>query len=73
MSMTTILIRINDEEINIPAPCFLNHALEAWSKQNGMKNYVIALNQTFIPRHLYNNTRLNSGDSIELLSPMAGG
>jgi thiamine biosynthesis protein ThiS len=38
-----------------------------------MKCYVIALNQTFVPRNQYGSTSLKSGDTIELLSPMAGG
>jgi thiamine biosynthesis protein ThiS len=43
------------------------------SEQNDIKRYVIALNQTFVPRNHYDSTRLTSGDIIELLSPMAGG
>ncbi|MFT4766076.1 MAG: thiamine biosynthesis protein ThiS [Oleispira sp.] len=42
-------------------------------EQSRMKSYVIALNQTFIPRNQYGITHLNNGDDIELLSPMAGG
>ena len=42
-------------------------------EQSPMKSYVIALNQTFIPRNQYGSTHLNNGDDIELLSPMAGG
>lgn len=38
-----------------------------------LTDVVIACNQTFIPRGQYHNTLLNSGDTIELLSPMAGG
>ncbi|MGK0249156.1 MAG: thiamine biosynthesis protein ThiS [Oleispira sp.] len=41
--------------------------------KSDMKCYVIALNQIFVPRNHYDRTRLTSGDSIELLSPMAGG
>lgn len=41
--------------------------------KNGVQSHVIALNQTFVPRNQYGSTRLNSGDIIELLSPMAGG
>lgn len=42
-------------------------------EQSRMKSYVIALNQTFIPRNQHGSTHLNNGDDIELLSPMAGG
>ncbi|CCK76294.1 MAG: sulfur carrier protein ThiS [Oleispira antarctica] len=85
--MTTIAISINGEEIMITAPCSLNQALYVWSTmvansspdtandglKNGVQSHVIALNQTFVPRNQYGSTRLNSGDIIELLSPMAGG
>lgn len=37
------------------------------------KEFVIALNQNFIPRSQYSTTQLQEGDAIELLSPMAGG
>ena len=35
--------------------------------------FVIALNQTFVPRSQYSTTQLQNNDAIELLSPMAGG
>jgi thiamine biosynthesis protein ThiS len=79
--MTTITIRINGQKIMLISPCSLNQALNTWSTMetgsnpnNGdIKRYVIALNQTFVPRNHYDSTRLTNGDSIELLSPMAGG
>lgn len=37
------------------------------------KDFVIALNQTFIPRSQYQQTKLHNNDTVELLSPMAGG
>ncbi len=36
-------------------------------------DFVIALNQVFIPRSQYPQTRLHNNDTVELLSPMAGG
>jgi len=41
--------------------------------QTELKNFVIALNQNFIPRNQYPQTQLQDNDAIELLSPMAGG
>jgi sulfur carrier protein len=38
-----------------------------------INDFVIALNQTFIPRSQYLQTQLQNNDAIELLSPMAGG
>ncbi len=33
----------------------------------------IALNQTFIPKNLYDTTQINNGDSIEIVTAMQGG
>ncbi len=41
--------------------------------QTKLESYVIALNQTFVPRSQYPLTKLQDNDAIELLSPMAGG
>jgi thiamine biosynthesis protein ThiS len=79
--MTTITIRINGQKIMLTSPCSLNQALYTWSTMDtgsnldnsDIKRYVIALNQTFVPRNHYDGTRLTSGDTLELLSPMAGG
>jgi thiamine biosynthesis protein ThiS len=79
--MTTITIRINGQKIILNSPCSLNQALYIWStmdtgsnpNNSDIKCYVIALNQTFVPRNHYDSTRLTSGDTLELLSPMAGG
>ena len=35
--------------------------------------FAIALNGAFLPMHLCEQTLLNAGDSIELLSPIQGG
>ncbi len=47
------------------------------AKQNNEQlkpeNFVIALNQNFVPRSQYSSTQLQDNDVIELLSPMAGG
>lgn len=43
------------------------------SNQVLLNGFVVALNQTFVPRSQYLNTQLQEHDAIELLSPMAGG
>lgn len=72
-----INIHINGEEVSINSPAFLTQAIESWLKTGSSKpeteSYVIALNQNFVPRSLYDQTLLKTGDKIELLSPMAGG
>jgi len=43
------------------------------NEQRKPNDFVIALNQTFVPRSQYSSTQLQDNDVIELLSPMAGG
>jgi sulfur carrier protein len=35
--------------------------------------FAAAVNMTFVPRTLYNDTQLNAGDRIELIAPVTGG
>lgn len=71
-----IHISINGENHNVSSNSTLNQALLLWLGNADTKNdkkYVVALNQNFIPRALYDSTVLKADDNIELLSPMAGG
>lgn len=74
--MTTIRIQINGTDVTLNAQSSISQALNSWLNDTNEKtkeNYVIALNQTFVPRDQWQNTLLQTGDEIELLSPMAGG
>ena len=74
-------ISINGIVHDIAASSSITQALEAAkhliAKQNNKqvehKDFVIALNQTFVPRSQYASTQLQDNDAIELLAPMAGG
>lgn len=71
-------IHINGEAVSIDTPASLTQALNFWLKAGSqlapeIEGFVIALNQNFVPRSLYDQTLLKTGDKIELLSPMAGG
>lgn len=79
-----INIYINEEKVSIDEPASLAQALDSWLKTGSWlkanaslmpktESFVIALNQNFVPRSLYDQTLLKTGDTIELLSPMAGG
>jgi sulfur carrier protein len=35
--------------------------------------FAAAVNMAFVPRALYDDTRLNAGDRIELIAPVTGG
>jgi thiamine biosynthesis protein ThiS len=75
--MSDISIRINEQYITVISPCSLSQVLETWFESLpaaiAEKEYVIALNQNFIPRGQYPATIVKANDVIELLSPMAGG
>jgi sulfur carrier protein len=73
-----INIYINEETVSIDEATSLAQVLKFWLKtgaslQPKAESFVIALNQNFVPRSLYDQTLLKTGDTIELLSPMAGG
>jgi len=52
-----------------------SHCLDEFLKQHGYaeQTIAVAINQQFIPKHRYTNTHLQSGDRIEIVSPMQGG
>jgi len=72
---TNIDININGTHYNIAAGTSLGQAITLSKANTNIEpsNFVIALNQTFVPRSQYQNTQLQNNDAIELLSPMAGG
>ena len=74
-------ISINGIVHDLDSSSSITQALEesnrSLAKQNNEQlkpeNFVIALNQNFVPRSQYSSTQLQDNDVIELLSPMAGG
>jgi len=43
------------------------------SKQKDGSRVAVAVNEEFIPKTEYENTVLNDGDRVELVTPMQGG
>ena len=70
-----INITLNGTSCEIAADSTITQALAVLNTANRAETskFVIALNQTFVPRSQYSNTQLQDNDVIELLSPMAGG
>jgi sulfur carrier protein len=64
-----INICFNGQQQSVTAGC----SIQQVTSHLADKEFVIALNQHFIPRSQYSTTQLQEGDAIELLSPMAGG
>jgi len=70
-----INITYNGISHGIAADSSIAQALAVLNTANSTdtSTFVIALNQTFVPRSQYSSTQLQDNDEIELLSPMAGG
>lgn len=66
-----IELTLNGTLITIKRCSSLSEALDelGYAKEK----IAIAINNEFIPRSYYQDQRLVSGDSIEILSPMQGG
>lgn len=69
--MAMITIRLNDTTCTFEKGCFLADILLREGYTDSY--FAVAVNQQFIPRTAYLETRLNDGDSIEVVSPMQGG
>ena len=74
--INNINITINDTLHDLKEGSTISQALDILNINTDkpkLTDFVIALNQTFIPRSQYPKTQLHNNDVIELLSPMAGG
>ena len=66
-----ITVWLNDEAKQLEKPMLIEQALAQWPELPCA--YAIAVNKNFVPKSLYDETVLNDGDSIELVTPMKGG
>lgn len=64
-------IFLNGERVKLEVATTLAAALKHWGYNR--ESIATALNETFIPRDLYNSTQVKNGDSIEVVSAMQGG
>lgn len=62
-------ISINGERQSTNAST-LQEALENWGAEQPC---TVAVNQQFIPKHQWQQTKLQAGDAIEVLTPISGG
>lgn len=65
-----IRVVFNDEEVRLPADSPLGDLL---AQLNLSGNFVIAVNDQFVPRSLYAATLLSDCDRIDSFSPIQGG
>jgi sulfur carrier protein len=64
-------ITLNGEQKELPEVMSVKHALHLW--QPDAEQFAIAVNGEFVPRSGYAETLLQTGDNVELLSPIVGG
>ena len=62
---------VNGEETEYDGAPTVAALLEGREHQAG--HVAVALNQEFVPRGKYADTKLNDGDDIEIVAPMQGG
>lgn len=65
-----IEVIINQKTFQLPEGATLSQALEAFGAQ---PPFAVALNLNFVHRHRYGDTRLQPGDRVEVVQPVAGG
>ena len=70
MTDSSINVTINQQTHALPAGACLNEAVQA----SGIKPpFAAAVNLQFVPKSQYATHLLQSGDRIELISPITGG
>ena len=63
-------VLINDQTATLQAGQTLQSLLDDFGAK---EPYVVAINQTFVPRSCYEQQSLQAGDRIEVLQPIQGG
>jgi sulfur carrier protein len=63
-------ITINQKTFDLPEGATLIQALDAFGAR---PPFAVALNLNFVHRHQYGETRLQPGDRVEVVQPVAGG
>ena len=63
-------VLINNQTVILQAGQTLQSLLDDFGAK---EPYVVAINQTFVPRSCYQQQSLQAGDRIEVLQPIQGG
>jgi sulfur carrier protein len=63
-------IFINQKSVNVAEQAYVKDALEAIEAR---PPFAVAVNTVFVPRTQYATHTLNSGDRVEVISPVTGG
>lgn len=66
-----IEVRINDEALQVNTPCMLSQALAAYL--TAPTGIAVAVNEAIVPRQLWDQHPLQSGDRVLVFNAVAGG
>lgn len=66
-----INVLLNDVITEVTDGICISDALNIWKYT--ATSIAVAVNETFIPKSLYETVRLNDGDKIDIVTPMQGG
>ncbi|WP_438970088.1 sulfur carrier protein ThiS [Methylophaga sp.] len=71
MTSNQTVIEVNGESTTIDA----NQTVQSFLEGKGMMGgrFVVVLNDEFVPKSSWSDTRLNSGDQVDIMSPISGG
>ena len=70
MNSVTLHVKINQKEFQLNGGATLQDAIVLFG---ATPPFAVAVNTEFVPKSSYLQKRLNSGDEIELISPITGG
>ena len=70
MNSVTLHVKINQKEFQLNGDATLQDAIVLFG---ATPPFAAAVNTEFVPKSSYLQKRLNSGDEIELISPITGG
>jgi len=70
MNTVTIRVKINQSEFLLAKDATLEDAVKAFG---ATPPFAAAVNTEFVPKTSYRERRIQSGDEIELISPITGG
>ncbi|UTA49018.1 sulfur carrier protein ThiS [Simiduia sp. 21SJ11W-1] len=66
-----LTVTINNEPLELADASVLAEALALWPALP--EQYAVAVNGQFVPRHLYAEHRLKTGDRLDVVVPVSGG
>ena len=67
----SISVSLNNQTVELESNLNLSEALQHWGYQS--HDIAVAINQEFVPRSEYLQTRLQAKDQVDVIAPVQGG